>query len=117
MNQMNSKSPIAAAVGAALAVSFAAAAPAQADVNPFSMSALSSGYMVDMGEGKCGEGKCGGDKAEAEGKCGEGKCGEGKCGGEKSASVAEKASSTGGAGAVALALGLIPLAVRRRRNS
>ena len=79
MNQTKSKTPLAAAVGAALAVSFAATAPAQADVSPFSMSALSSGYMTAApGEGKCGEGKCGGEKAE-----GEAKCGEGKCGGDK----------------------------------
>ncbi len=69
-----------------------------AEVNPFGMQNLESGYMqLAEGkcgegkmkkEGKCGEGKCGGDKAK-EAKCGEGKCGgdkkskEAKCGGSK----------------------------------
>ena len=101
---MNEKSvkPVAVAVGAALATSLASVSVANADSSPFSMTALSSGYMADVAfgghgdakgeEGKCGEGKCGGDKGEegkcGEGKCGgdkgeEGKCGEGKCGGDK----------------------------------
>ncbi len=75
----------------------AAAAMAQAEVNPFQSKHLPSGYQLAAAddkseEGKCGEGKCGGDAAsekDAEGKCGgdaatdkdaEGKCGEGKCG-------------------------------------
>ena len=93
--------PIAAALGAAFAMSIAAA-PVSADTaNPFGMSDLSSGYqqVADAHKaGKCGEGKCGGDKKKAEAKCGEGKCGakkkaekkgteakcgEGKCGGAK----------------------------------
>ena len=66
--------PIAAALGAAFAMSLAAA-PVSADTaNPFGMSDLNSGYQ-QVAEGKCGEGKCGGDKAKKEGKCGEGKCG------------------------------------------
>jgi uncharacterized low-complexity protein len=93
-------SPVSLAAGLALAGSLAGASVAQADTNPFGMTALSSGYMAmaSVGEGKCGEGKCGGDKEgegkcgegkcggdsgegkEGEGKCGEGKCGEGKCG-------------------------------------
>lgn len=99
------KTPLALAVGAALSVSLTANV-ANAEQNPFSMSDLSSGYMVasshDAGEGKCGEGKCGGDKKAEEGKCGEGKCGgdkkaeegkcgEGKCGGDKNADDADKA--------------------------
>ena len=89
--------PIALAVGAALASSFAIGGIANADTvdNPFAMSALSAGYMLGAGEGSCGgdkegkdkEGACGGDK-EGEGKCGEGTCGddkkgEGACGGDK----------------------------------
>ena len=89
--------PIALAVGAALASSFAIGGVANADTveNPFAMSALSAGYMLGAGEGSCGgdkegkdkEGACGGDK-EGEGKCGEGTCGddkkgEGACGGDK----------------------------------
>lgn len=97
--------PVSLAAGFALAGSLAGVSVAQADANPFGMTALSSGYMAmtshgeggcgakkdkdKEGEGKCGEGKCGGDKdKEGEGKCGEGKCGgdkdkegEGKCGG------------------------------------
>ncbi len=100
---------LSAAVGAAFISSLAGTSVAASD-NPFSMTQLSSGYMVaDSQEGKCGEGKCGGDKNKVkaegkggEGKCGgmgdkhetktgdemgkakaEGKCGEGKCGGNK----------------------------------
>ena len=91
------------AVGAALGLSLTAGV-ANADVNPFEMTKLASGYSIAMSdtpdEGKCGgdkmkkEAKCGGDKAMSDGKCGgdkgkmEGKCGggdkgkmEGKCGG------------------------------------
>jgi uncharacterized low-complexity protein len=97
--------PVSLAAGLALAGSLAGVSVAQADTNPFGMTALSSGYMAmsshsegKCGEGKCGEGKCGGDKEDkdSEGKCGEGKCGgdkedkdsegkcgEGKCGGDK----------------------------------
>ena len=73
--------PIAAALGATFAVTLAASPLANANDNPFSATAFTSGYMVADGhEGKCGEGKCGEGKAakEKEGKCGEGKCGEGK---------------------------------------
>ena len=99
MSEKKVVKPVALAVGAALASSFAFGGVAQADTvdNPFAMSALSAGYMLAAGEGSCGgdkkgEGKCGGDK-EGEGKCGEGscggdkegegKCGEGSCGGDK----------------------------------
>ena len=69
--------PIAIALGATFATSLAGTSIANAAENPFSMTELSSGYMV-AAEGKCGEGKCGeGMKDKAEGKCGEGKCGEG----------------------------------------
>ena len=74
------KSSVATALGAVVIGSLASTV-AVADVNPFGMQALESGYSQFAAEGKCGEGKCGGDKAEKEGKCGEGKCGEGKCGG------------------------------------
>ena len=97
--------PVALAVGAALAGSFAiAGAVNAADTaeSPFSISNLEVGYMLGEGEGSCGEGSCGGDKKgegscgekegegscgekEGEGSCGEkdgeGKCGEGSCGG------------------------------------
>ena len=92
--------PVALAVGAALAGTFAISGAVNADTveNPFSMSTMSSGYMLGTGEGSCGEGKdkkgegscgegsCGGDHKKGEGSCGEekegeGKCGEGSCGG------------------------------------
>jgi len=92
--------PIAAALGAAFAMSLAASPASAATANPFGMSDLSNGYQQIAGahkDGKCGEGKCGGSKAKeakcGEGKCGakskakkngtEAKCGEGKCGGSK----------------------------------
>ncbi len=97
MAQKKVVKPVALAVGAALASSFAIGGVANADTvdNPFAMSALGAGYMLGAGEGSCGgdkegkdkEGACGGDK-EGEGKCGEGSCGddkkgEGACGGDK----------------------------------
>ena len=91
MSEKKVVKPIALAVGAALAGSFALTGMATADTvdNPFEMSSLSAGYMLGAGEGSCGgdkkgegegscgEGSCGGDKK------GEGSCGEGSCGGDK----------------------------------
>lgn len=94
--------PVALAVGAALAGTFALSGAVNADTveNPFAMSTLSAGYMLGAteggcggdkgekkeGEGSCGEGSCGADK-KGEGSCGEkegeGACGEGSCGAEK----------------------------------
>jgi len=104
MSEKKVVKPVALAVGAALASSFALGGVANADTvdNPFAMSALSAGYMLGAGEGSCGgdkegkdkegegscgEGSCGGDK-KGEGACGEGSCGgdkkgEGSCGGDK----------------------------------
>jgi uncharacterized low-complexity protein len=83
--------PVALAVGAALAGSFAIAGTvnaADSAESPFSMSTLEVGYMLGEGEGSCGEGSCGeGKDKKGEGSCGEGSCGEkddkegeGKCG-------------------------------------
>ncbi|MDD9892676.1 MAG: hypothetical protein OXT49_04090 [Gammaproteobacteria bacterium] len=58
--------PLVIALGAALGTA-GAIGTASADQNPFSLTELTSGYMVSGAEGKCGEGKCG----------------EGKCGGDK----------------------------------
>ena len=103
MSEKKVVKPVALAVGAALASSFAISNVASADTisSPFSMTTLSAGYMLGHGEGSCGgdkegkegegscgEGSCGGDK-EGEGSCGEGSCGgdkgegEGSCGGDK----------------------------------
>ena len=85
--------PVALAVGAALAGSFALTSSiASADTveSPFAMSTLQSGYMLGTAEGSCG-----GDK-EAEGACGEGSCGgdkegsEASCGGDKEGGADEK---------------------------
>jgi len=91
--------PVALAVGAALAGTFAISGTVNADSisSPFAMSSMSAGYMLGEGEGSCGgdkgkekegegscgEGSCGGDKGESEDKEGEGSCGEGSCGGDK----------------------------------
>ncbi len=109
MSQKKIVKPIALAVGAALAGTFALSGTVNADSvdSPFAMSSLSAGYMLGEaegscggdkgeekeGEGSCGEGSCGGDKGEekeGEGSCGEagdkegeGSCGEGSCGGDK----------------------------------
>jgi len=84
--------PVALAVGAALAGSFAisgAVNAADTAESPFSISSLEVGYMLGehegscggdkddkKGEGSCGEGSCG----ESDDKKGEGSCGEGSCG-------------------------------------
>ena len=86
----NLKKSVSIAMGATFAASMAASPIANADVNPFGMQNLESGYL-QVAEGKCGEGmgskdaegKCGEAKKDAkemEGKCGEGKEMEGKCG-------------------------------------
>ena len=92
--------PVALAVGAALAGSFALSGTVNAAdtaESPFTISNLEVGYMLGghegkcggdkdkKGEGKCGEGSCGEDKKKGEGACGEGSCGgdkegEGSCG-------------------------------------
>lgn len=103
MSEKKIVKPIALAVGAVFVASFAISGVVNADTieNPFSISTLSAGYMLDGGEGSCGgdkedkdaegncgEGSCGADK-DAEGSCGEGSCGgnknenkdaEGSCG-------------------------------------
>ena len=107
MSEKKVLKPVALAVGAALASSFALGGFAIADTaeNPFEMSSLSAGYMLGAGEGSCGgdkegkeaEGSCGGDKEgkkaegsggddkDAEGSCGDDKDAEGSCGGDKDA--------------------------------
>lgn len=90
--------------GAALALGTAPGVSMAADINPFGMNELSSGYNLTVAdakcggmkseneakkEAKCGEAKCGENKAKKEAKCGEGKCGENKakkeakCGGKR----------------------------------
>ena len=82
--------PVALAVGAALAGSFAISGTVNAAdtaESPFSISDLEVGYMLGEGEGRCGgdkdkkkgEGACG-DKGDAEGACGEKGDAEGACG-------------------------------------
>lgn len=101
MKKMN-KSPLAAAMGAAIIST--ATVTAQAEANPFGMTELNGGYMqLAAGEMACGanmggmdksnmqppqnktaEGACAGQKstaAPAPAKAAEGQCGEGKCGG------------------------------------
>jgi len=84
MRKKNVLKPVAAALGTTFVVSLATSPIVSATENPFSINAMSNGYMVAEHEA---EGKCGGNKEESEGKCGdqkdtsaEGKCGEGKCG-------------------------------------
>jgi uncharacterized low-complexity protein len=107
--------PVALAVGAALAGSFAVTGTANAEtgVSPFSMTTLSAGYLLGLAEGgcggdkeaketegSCGEGKCGGDKeggaTDAEGSCGGDKEAEGSCGGDKEAEAKDAEGSCGG---------------------
>jgi uncharacterized low-complexity protein len=78
MSEKKVMKPIALAVGAALAGSFAISGTVNAEGidSPFQMSSLSIGYMLGEGEGSCGGDK----KAEGEGSCGEGSCGDDKKG-------------------------------------
>ena len=89
--------PVALAVGAALAGSFAltGVVAARSADSPFAMSSLESGYMLGLdsttgdkkdkgGEGSCGEGSCGeGSCGHSKDKGSEGSCGEGSCGHSK----------------------------------
>ncbi len=99
MSEKKVMKPVALAVGAALAGTFAISGAVNAESidSPFELSTLSVGYMLGEGEGSCGgdkgekegegscgEGSCGGDKeGEGHDKEGEGSCGEGSCGGDK----------------------------------
>ena len=71
--------PIAVAVGAAFATSFAANAIAD-EADPFEASLLEDAVILETSheEGGCGEDKD--SNGDDEGKCGEGKCGEGEDG-------------------------------------
>jgi len=100
MSEKKIVKPVALAVGAALAGSFALSssiANADTGVSPFAMSTMTVGYMLSAGEGSCGgdkEGKegeaaCGGDKEggadekDGEASCGGDKDAEASCGGDK----------------------------------
>lgn len=77
--------PLVALIGSALAASLVSMPAANADENPFSMTQLSSGYMIADAEGKSGEkkeaeeGNCGENKGKVEKKK---KHGEGHCAGQ-----------------------------------
>jgi uncharacterized low-complexity protein len=99
MSEKKIAKPVALAVGAALASTFAISGTVNAAdtaESPFQISSLEIGYMLSEHEGKCGEGSCGEKKdKKGEGSCGEGSCGEshdkkgegacgeGSCGGDK----------------------------------
>jgi uncharacterized low-complexity protein len=97
MKKINKK-PLAVAMGAAF-ISTISASAVNAEVNPFGMTELSSGYMQvaaettkkagemacganmgGMAKPKAGEGACAGNKKAAETKAADGKCGSGTCG-------------------------------------
>jgi uncharacterized low-complexity protein len=73
MSKKSELKPLAAALGAILATSAFTLTTANAEENPFTMTELSSGYMVAGKEDMGGEGKCGGMKMHEgmhEGMCG-----------------------------------------------
>ena len=82
MPKLTTTSPLAIAIGAALA---SGAIIAQADENPFSTTVLPSGYTLAADTTASGSSSATDDPADetddkgdsAEGKCGEGKCGAG----------------------------------------
>lgn len=89
MNNAKTKTLLSTTIGTLMASALSVSV-AQADVNPFGATELTSGYMV-VAEGSCGnkgeEAKCGANKQHssksAEGSCGENKSNEGKCGADK----------------------------------
>ena len=92
--------PIAAAVGAAFATSFAANAIAD-EADPFEASLLEDAVILETShkEGGCGEdaekkgeGKDKKGEGKDEGKCGEGKCGEGEDHGDEGETEEEESS-------------------------
>ena len=97
--------PVALAVGAAIAGTFAISGAVNADTaeNPFALSTMDNGYMVaavdghgdKKGEGSCGEGSCGESDKKGEGSCGEGSCGESDKEGEGSCGEKEGEGSCG----------------------
>lgn len=98
MSKKNQTTPISLAISAVFAAGVVASPALHADVNPFAITALSTGYMV-ASSGNAGEGQCGANKRLSEAKCGaeqaaqkvvqEGECGssktvkEGECGASK----------------------------------
>lgn len=106
MSKKVEKKPLAMALGTAVAASLSSGM-ASAEVNPFGMSELSSGYMAvaEAEEGKGGEMKCGASMMkDGEMKCGanmmqksEEKMGEGSCAGNKPAAAEKKAEDSSGA--------------------
>jgi uncharacterized low-complexity protein len=101
MNSKQTFNPITLIAGAALAATLIAT-PAQADVNPFGMSALVSGYMV--ADAKGAEGKCGSNKTVSEAECGANKAAQAKlteaeCGANKKATEAKCGADTKAAAA------------------
>jgi uncharacterized low-complexity protein len=104
MSNKSLKSTIKIATGSAIALTLAASPiAAQADVNPFGMTALVSGYMV--ADAKSMESKCGGNMAP---KSGEAKCGsdmagkkssEAKCGSDMGSKKSSEAKCGGDMGA------------------
>jgi len=103
MSEKKIVKPVALAVGAALAGSFALSsgiANADSVESPFAMSTMAVGYMLGA-EGSCGgdkeaEASCGGDKEgdagdkDSEAHCGGDKDGEAHCGGDKEGDAGEK---------------------------
>jgi uncharacterized low-complexity protein len=81
MNRKQTFNPFTLIAGAALAASVITI-PAQADVNPFAMSAMASGYMV--ADAMATEGKCGANKKSK-------KMGEAECGANKAATKVSEA--------------------------
>lgn len=108
MSKKFEKKPLAMAIGTAVAASLSAGA-ANAEVNPFGMKELSSGYMqvAEAEEGKAGEMKCGASMMkDGEMKCGanmmqqsEEKASEGKCAGNKPAAPAPTSEGGSDSGA------------------
>jgi uncharacterized low-complexity protein len=92
MSNKQISKPVSLAAGAIFAASIVAAPTVQADVNPFAITALSSGYMV---ADKGAEGQCGANKRVTEAECGANKAAnkvnEAECGANKPAKKVNEA--------------------------
>ena len=80
---------LSAIIGAAFVSSLALAPVVHAEQNPFTMQALSSGYMVAEADTKAADMPA--DGKAMEGKMKDGKCSTGKCGANKKKAMKEKA--------------------------
>lgn len=100
MSKKFSPKAISAALGGTLVAGLAVTPAVQAGENPFSVTELSTGYMLaeNTAEARCGEATCGAPKAK---KVSEANCGATKAPTESTCGAAPKAAAEASCGAKA----------------